>query len=136
MIERKMNWIENVLAKVQREPNYEVFEYKGYKCMIRRNMHMGTLCGYVGLSKSHPLFRQGYNEIEDMEVHGGLTFADFWDDENDGLWYLGFDCAHAGDFMPFMEDHMPRLTPYLGDSYKDIEYVRGQIKKLVDEAIG
>lgn len=55
-------------------------------------MPMGHRCGYVGVSKE--VFEdKDYNDI-DIEVHGGLTYSR---DEEDGLRWYGFDCAHLGD---------------------------------------
>lgn len=55
-------------------------------------MPMGHRCGYVGVSKE--VFEgKGYDDL-DIEVHGGLTYAR---DEEDGLRWYGFDCAHLGD---------------------------------------
>jgi hypothetical protein len=49
-------------------------EATGLDCLIVRN-RSGALCGYVGVDASHPLHRQDYDKV-DVEVHGGLTFAD------------------------------------------------------------
>ena len=37
-----------------------------------------------------------------FEVHGGVNFADDQPPgrEPDGRWWFGFDCGHAGDFVP------------------------------------
>lgn len=89
-------------------------------CIIKRN-GSGAWCGYVGVSKDHPAYLKDYNEV-DVEVHGGLTFADrcqphdegeqgeahaichvVEDGEDDAVWWLGFDCAHGGmDYVPRM----------------------------------
>lgn len=55
------------------------------------------LCGYVGVPETHPLYRKTYYDLDDIDVHGGLTFSDFssWDEED--VWYFGFDCAHPWD---------------------------------------
>lgn len=49
-------------------------EETGLPCLIVRN-HFGALCGYVGVSESHPLYGKDY-DAPDVEVHGCLTFAD------------------------------------------------------------
>lgn len=52
----------------------------GLPCLIVRNP-MGALCGYVGVTKNHPAFGKSYGDddacVEGLEVHGGITFADF-----------------------------------------------------------
>ncbi|MGE5512362.1 MAG: hypothetical protein ACM31O_14035 [Bacteroidota bacterium] len=45
----------------------------GLPCLIVRNS-LGALCGYVGVSKSHPAYGKDYFDV-DVRVHGGLTFA-------------------------------------------------------------
>lgn len=47
------------------------------------------LNGYVHIPAGHSLRGMDYMEIENIEVHGGLTFS-----EDD---WLGFDTAHYGD---------------------------------------
>ena len=51
------------------EPNNAewVDEDTGYKCRITRHDHFGHLCGYVGISKSHPL----YGKTKTTKTHGG-----------------------------------------------------------------
>jgi hypothetical protein len=125
-----------ILTIINDEPSYETFEYKGYKCMIHRVDHLGTLCGYVGVPADHPLYLQSG---EDLEVHGGITFSNWWEEEKDGLWYLGFDCAHYGDIIPFVELVDPLGLRAIreryddGSTYKDIHYVRTQCKRLVEQ---
>jgi hypothetical protein len=46
----------------------------GYDCLIVRN-HSGAWCGYVGVPEGHPCHGKGYDDV-DVDVHGGLTFAD------------------------------------------------------------
>lgn len=84
-------------------------------CLIVRN-HGGALCGYVGIDKDHPLSGAEYEE-PDVEVHGGLTYADYCVEDNkehgichvaapgepEPLYWLGFDCGHAFDLHPVME---------------------------------
>lgn len=51
-------------------------------------------CGYVTFPK-RPLLEDGYHGIaEYVEVHGGLTFSQ---QNKDGSFTYGFDCAHLYD---------------------------------------
>lgn len=82
-----------------REMNVEYRgEAHGLAVLVRHNF-LGYRCGYVGVPKGHPLYGTGYDKAEDMglHAHGGLTFAGEFEALGDGLWYLGFDCAHAWD---------------------------------------
>ena len=70
----------------------------GFLCVILliRNSHR---CGYVGVPKGHKLYKKDYTEngkIENLDVHGGVTFSDFLLPGED-YWFFGFDCAHTGD---------------------------------------
>lgn len=70
------------------------FEESGLQCCTRTH-DMGHRCGYVALPKGHPLFGRGweacYEIAPDLDVDGGITFANGTDD----MWVLGWDAAHA-----------------------------------------
>ena len=59
-------------------------------------------CGYVGVPVGHRLHGDPYDQVN-VRVHGGLTYADLHKRRlsdapgTDGLWWFGFDCAHADD---------------------------------------
>lgn len=104
-----------------------------HPCLIKRN-YMGVLCGYVGLRPGRPLFGvdRGFNDFDDLpEVHGGWTFAaldqgldEIVDDK--GLWWFGFDCAHAMDLVPV----------WVGldyGEYRTVEYVRAELERVSAE---
>ena len=63
--------------------------------------HFGHRCGYVGVPESHPAYNIHYNNLEHIDVHGGLTFsggdAKYPIETNGKMWWLGFDYAHYGD---------------------------------------
>jgi hypothetical protein len=126
-----------ILGKIEREPNHEEFEYRGFKCLVRRFMESGVFCGYVGLPEGHEYFEvEDYDNIP-IKVHGGLTYTghDIGDDKT--LFYIGFDCDHYMDIAPFRAFRdlgYLELTLY-GNTYKDIEYVRGEIKRMVDQLL-
>lgn len=52
-------------------------------------------CGYVGLDKSHILYKMKYDSYYDInfcvDVFGGVTYSQL---EDDGLWWVGFDTYH------------------------------------------
>lgn len=128
----------------------------GLPCLaVRGNPRMGNWCGYVAVEPGHPLHGKGYDDL-DVEVHGGLTFADScWDDgpveaavchvpepgKPADVWWFGFDCGHAFDIVPGMEARMksarihgdrawpdgPRIT------YKPLEYVKRETARLAEQ---
>ena len=83
---------------------------------------VGALCGYVGVPEGHPMFNVPYENV-DVDVHGGLTYSRLRDD---GLWWLGFDCAHYDDIAPGMMQFGLR-----DGTYKDFEYVKQEVTSLV-----
>lgn len=121
----------------------------GYPCLIVRN-HLGTLCGYVGVSEKHPCYQSKYDS-PNIEVHGGLTFAGHCSpnadetkhichktDDEDNVWWLGFDCHHLCDLAPAMESmlsSMPRAYfEYRSeDIYRDFEYVTNEVQDLAKQ---
>ena len=119
---------------VELEGDEKSFEYKGYKCHIRRVgiPYSGHLCGYIEIPSDHELYEMGYDEIEDkyqglLPAHGGLTFSDFVDNKH----WIGFDCAHYGDLKPM---YVPGFEIYRNDfdNYKDMTFVENNLKKIID----
>lgn len=86
---------------------------------------MGHLCGYVAVPAGHPI--RG-NWCDDFDVHGGVTWSAPL--EGSTKWWVGFDCAHVGDFCPAWADD-PHMQGLFKDSlYRDIEYVKAECTKL------
>ena len=127
----------------------------GLPCLIVRSPGSGGLCGYVGVARDHPFYGKNYDDVdvEAVEAHGGLTFADRCvpeDKENsichivepgedDDVWWFGFDHAHSGDVSPKYDrlfglknacfDEYRRQH----DSYKTLAYVEGQVTNLAKQ---
>ena len=118
-------------------------EATGLPCLAVRRNPQGFLCGYVGVTQGHPLFGLGYMETEakyEIDVHGGLTFAESCQEEgdpsrsichivdegeDDAVWWLGFDCAHGDDIWP-----NPIIPPYPDATYKTLTYVQQECASL------
>lgn len=136
----------------------------GMPCLIVRN-DGGALCGYVGVTKEHPAFgkdysyrcyedknsneckeyvKSAYEAINDIEVHGGLTFASKCSntsDEAQGIchvdlngpevWWFGFDCAHLDDVCPAYSKELQGFRSIAGDGiYRDFDYVTSEVTSL------
>lgn len=133
------------------EPDICEWEYKGLTLRIRRN-ELGNLCGYVGVNDTHPYFSLDMDDkrLDHIGVHGGITFGGLHGDEiaKTDLWFIGFDCAHAGDLIPFsqgsalfpnsklkeeLEEAKRQL--YGGDTYKDIKWVKKETERLADQLL-
>lgn len=79
--------------KIERE-----WEHAGLKCAVVMQQEAGIRCGYVRVPPSHLMYGTPYDEV-DVQVHGGLTFAEqepCIEDDGQG-WWFGFDCGHAHD---------------------------------------
>ncbi len=96
------------------EPDKVSFEHLGVECKIIRmvdkdlnsSIFGGHLCGYVKVPDGHKCFGKHYDDIE-MDVYQGLTYGEINNEKHpylpkDGHW-IGFDCAHSGDYIPSME---------------------------------
>lgn len=103
---------------------------KGLVCLlrhIRAEFLVGRrdewFCGYVGVGRSHPYYGKGYDDyddIGDIDVHGGLTFSESIKGEKD-RWFFGFDCAHSMD------------DPLFGGTPKDYGYAMKETNCLADQ---
>ena len=73
--------------------------YYGYKVLIVN--YFTHPCTYIGLPSGHKYDHVYYEDIPDIDCHGGLTYSG--DDhivvkelQNSG-WFIGWDYAHSGD---------------------------------------
>lgn len=108
-----------------------------YPCVILRGpAEIGHLCGYVGVPKDNHAHGKGYDNV-DVDVHGGLTYSDKQvpKSEPNGLWWLGFDCAHLGDLTPGLRAALLREPPEWAreEAYRDIAYVTAQCQRLAKQ---
>jgi len=99
-------------------------------------------CGYVGVPEGHSLYDTDYNKLDNIEVHGGLTFSNYNQryDEAAGVqkyWYLGFDCAHSNDVLDTDTKVKYNVKDY---NYHvdypitcDLDYVKCEVKYLAKQ---
>lgn len=72
----------------------------GLACLAVRHPVHGHWCGYVGVPEGHPLFGKSYDDAERFDVHGGITFADTCqeDEQEQGICHIpqpdSFACIH------------------------------------------
>lgn len=139
---RENKIMENLKNKIKAEGNLYSFEAFGLPCVMMRMEDVGHWCGYVGVPKDSRLHGKNYytfsesengisgleKAINDIEVHGGLTFSGERI-ANDATWYFGFDCAHACDLCPFNKFTIGGLK----GTYRDKEYVIEECKKLAKQ---
>jgi len=88
----------------QKDRKYEILhkdKYKKYNYFI---LNLGTHpTAYIEIPEGHKLFGKHYDDIY-INVHGGLTYSE---DDLLGIksksWFIGWDYAHAGDYMGYEE---------------------------------
>lgn len=84
-----------------------------------------------------------YEDI-DIGVHGGLTFGEIGKGEHgwqEGFHWYGFDCAHSGDYGPYIDERSlaihrnvtGRDGPASYETYKNWEYVKDETKHLAEQ---
>ena len=136
MTEEKQKLIE----RIGKEGNLKVFMHRGYVCVVLRPEYMKGLkqsrmsihlCGYVGVPRGHPFYGWDYDTGNVYPpCHGGVTYSGKRLVSSSNLWFIGFDCAHAGD-VTYLSDFDSEYG--IGtDTYKDMEYVTKEVKKLAE----
>lgn len=106
---------------------------------------LGSLCGYVEVPESHPWFGhdQGDDDVTELDVHGGITYAgpgpplvgDEWADGPPPDWWFGFDCAHLGDYVPRLRQyrqHFDLRSPF-GEVLRAPEWVGAECTRLAHQ---
>ena len=99
----------------------------------------------MGVPEGHPAFGEDYDGLN-CDVHGGLTFAGECSDYHgehgichvpeqgrpERVWWLGFDCMHAGDISP---EHAALGIPVMGSMgiYRTLAYVRAECGSLAQQ---
>ena len=98
-------------------------EATGLHCYALRNA-LGSWCGYVAVPIGHRWHGLSFDDLPDLDVHGGLTFnGERLKSAHPAMYWIGFDCAHRGDRMPFFAS-----TSNYG--YRDLRYVKQQCAGL------
>jgi len=95
---------------------------------------------YISLPKGHKYYGKGYDEIP-IDVHGGLTYADsdfyFNPIVIKNLWFIGWDYAHAGDFLGYeLEEGIKALRKkYNSKGEPDKKWTTKELREEVFDAI-
>ena len=73
--------------------SYEDYEFYIYN-------HCGYPTAYVKLPQNHPLYSKTTNdyELEEIDVHGGISYSNDTLGRHPKGWYIGWDYAHMGDY--------------------------------------
>ena len=82
------------------------FEFKSVKVKLNQKLPNGWGNGYVAVPPSHPLWGVSYFDLEDIDVHGRLTYSEMNDvpgifidhpEIPNNYWVFGFDTKHWDD---------------------------------------
>lgn len=127
-------------------------EATGLPCLAKRHPRSGHWCGYVGVSEGHAAFEKPYDDVS-VDVHGGLTYADFCDGEPgtgichlpeagepERVWWFGFDCHHYPDYSPqdkINERDRPESFWIVDPEarYRTLNYVKNQCARLANQLL-
>lgn len=107
------------------------FEYRGYKCLIRKFSRGGA--GYVALEKDHEFFGK-HDMVSDIECHGEITYTSYQKPNSiDNIssknqYWIGFDMCHW-DFDP------DGKTERSGGELCTLDSLRMNTEELVDNLI-
>jgi len=123
----------------EKDINDLLFNYKDSICLILRHPSMGHLCGYVGLSEGHKLYKSHYDTISnEIDCDVELTWSGFRVNSQmarfyPDLWWVGFDCGHWEDWIP----KMPRQSLLLTREqvYRNIPWVMEKCMQLSDSLV-
>lgn len=124
------------------EPDREEGRALGLPYILNRGP-VGAWCGYVGVPPGHPWHGKHYDDIDDAQVHGGLTYANACHGhichvpkpgDADDVWWLGFDCGHYLDEVPAYSEELRMCLKREGMVYRDIGYVRRETRNLAAQA--
>lgn len=98
----------------------KTYDIDGFEAVIYRHS-LGHLCGYVRIPLDSDI-----NGEREIECHGGITFQGEIDFNTINGNFIGFDCAHYGDWI----ESCPGFD---GDTYKDTEFVLNEIKNIIKQ---
>jgi hypothetical protein len=108
------------------EDDSHEFFHLGFHCLMERS-HAKSWCGYVLLPKEHDYYGVSWDIIP-ASVHGGITYTEFFNQNGNLFWKIGFDCAHIGDHTIYSFD------PIAGkEVYRTKDYVIDQVKSLAHQ---
>ena len=118
---------------VNKPKEYEILcqsRYMGYKVLIVN--YFTHPCAYIGLPSNHKYDHVYYDDICDIDCHGGLTYSS--DDHavvkelQYSGWFIGWDYAHSGDLC----GTFPRLGDKKWTTMEIINECMSVVKQLID----
>ena len=122
------------------QSHLEWFTAAGLLGVIHRVEWQGHLCGYVRVPAGHPWHGVEREFDIDATCHGGVTYTRNYkpggpEPDPDGGWFVGFDCAHAGDLSPRTMERLGRTHPSSDETYRTLDYVKHEVEQLAAQAV-
>ena len=90
-------------------------------------------CAYVIIPEGHPLYGVHYDDIQNIETHGGFTFSDYHRLVNN-QWCIGWDYAHGGDYLPYFGEYQEWFG--MPCHKWTVEEIEGDCKYVIDQING
>jgi hypothetical protein len=123
------------------EPHSYQWSAFDLQCLVFRAPNLLHWCGYVGVPPGHPAFLRDYQDLPEIQVHGGLTYSNFLERAESYVksrthscrhWWLGFNCSHPFDLVPgLLRGQLGSLSSRLCiQTYRNFKYVRAQTEFL------
>lgn len=109
------------------EPDFLGWEHEGVTCYLARQKQIGIWQGYIVVTDNHPWYRKEIEDLQHVDVHGGITYADsknFFKDVDQ--WWVGFDACHED------EDLVPGSFDWEG-TYKNFGFMKFETQKLANQ---
>ena len=77
------------------------------------------------------LYSQSEEFLDDqVEVHGGVTFAGERCNYENEWWFFGFDCSHSGDLTPATKGRL-----FSEDNYCDFDWTKKEVTQLAQQIV-
>lgn len=122
--------------------NKKIGTYRGLEYKILQVPTIGHYVAYVRLPDNHPY--SGKHDYDDysIDVHGGLTFMQIIEKNDDRGWqgftngtWIGWDYAHFGDALPLMHKLENSALQKLGGRIWTIDEIYMDVKNVIRQVL-
>lgn len=124
----------------QTDRKVELLYYGTYKKYNYFIFNLGTHpTAYIEIPQGNKLYGKDYSQI-DLDVHGGLTYSsDTLMLIKSNSWFIGWDYAHAEDYMGYYEEFKEYNIHTLNSDYDNKKWTTKEIiaecKRAINEIV-